>query len=189
MLRVNLKRARRPLSQKTGSCNVPTMNESGPTPGDLLRALRQAVGLTQDQVAERTSGKLSRVYVVRLETGHNQAKTDHVRSALASVYGLTRDQIADYLDGALSLEGVLAVRRANERGRGKPEPAPLLRTHPRWRALVEEARKMRSLPLEAFELIADSPFVWGPLDALDATLLADLARDVWDWSRRERRSS
>jgi transcriptional regulator with XRE-family HTH domain len=175
------------VSPRTG--NVAPMSPAESTVGDLLRALRDAHGLTQEQVADRTKGtehELSRVYVVRLETNRNQARTERVQAALAFVYGLTREQVARYIGGKVSLDRLLEERRASE---AKPAGTVLaLRSHPRWDQLVAEARAIRpSVPLEAYEKIADSPFPWGDLKDLDVTLLADLARDVWDWASRPKR--
>jgi hypothetical protein len=68
-----------------------------------------------------------------------------------------------------------------------PASSPILRNHPRWLALIEEAKMARpkyALADADFERIGDSPFLFGPLEKLDAELLAELAKDVADWSAR-----
>lgn len=153
----------------------------GEGPGERFRALREALGLTQEAAAEK-SGRIDRNYLNRIENGHNRGASDLVRGALATAYGVSRDDLAEYVEGRLSLKELL-TRRAPTTGAARPGQ-PLLRNHPRWPELVREAQRIRPLPIEAFERLADSPFVWGPLELLDATLLADLARDVHEWAER-----
>ncbi len=78
---------------------------------DLVRDLRKALGMTQDAVANRSGGKLKREYVVKVETGMNQATTDQMRAGFAAAFGVDRDSMAAYLDGELDLAGILAVAR------------------------------------------------------------------------------
>jgi hypothetical protein len=66
-----------------------------------------------------------------------------------------------------------------------PGGVPLYRNHPRWPEFVQEARRLRpTLRPATFDKLADMEFVWGPIDRLDATLLADIARGVEDWEAR-----
>jgi transcriptional regulator with XRE-family HTH domain len=145
-----------------------------------FRALRSALGLTQEEVAKR-SGRLDRNYVNRIENGHNKGASDHVRGAMSAAYHITRDDLAEYLEGRLELEKLLERR---EHAAAVSHEQPLFRNHPRWADLVREAQSLRRSPIEDFERIADSPFLWGPLDRLDAMLLADLVRDVREWAER-----
>lgn len=81
------------------------------TPAELVRALRLALNLTQEQVADRSEGKLARVDVNKIESGRNQATSDRVRAGLAQAAGLTRDELADYLDGRFDLEATISRMR------------------------------------------------------------------------------
>jgi transcriptional regulator with XRE-family HTH domain len=83
---------------------------------DDVRALRQALKLSQDAVAERSGGRLKRVEVSRIETGGNRATSDRVRVGLASAFGLSRDEMADYLEGRADL--VLTLDRIRRRKLG-----------------------------------------------------------------------
>jgi len=161
---------------------TPTAEEVGPV-ALRIRALRKALGMRQADLAAASGGALDRLYVVRLETGKNQAKTDRVRQGLALAFKLTRDEISDYLDERVSLEELLE-RRSRRLAPGDSS-IPLLRNHKRWPELVAEAKRVRpALRDQTFEMLGDSPFVWGPLERLDSTLLADLARDVQEWRDR-----
>ncbi len=82
---------------------------------DLVRDLRKALGLTQDAVANRSGGKLKREYVVKVETGVNQATTDQMRAGFAAAFGVDRDSLAAYLDGEFDLDGIVKVARGERR--------------------------------------------------------------------------
>lgn len=69
--------------------------------GTRAKALRERLGLTQDQAAER--GGLRRDEVTKVERGTNKASTSRIREGLARAYGVTLDQLAGYLEGSLSL--------------------------------------------------------------------------------------
>lgn len=73
---------------------------------DRIRALRTALGLTQEQVADR--GGLDRTEVNKLEAGKNQATTDRIRASLAVAFASTRDDIAAYLEDRIGLDEILA---------------------------------------------------------------------------------
>lgn len=150
------------------------------TSAERVEELRKAVGLTQDQVAQRSGGKLSRNDANKVESGRNKATSDRIRSGLAEAFGVSRDQMSAYMEGRIDLPGLLAARA------GDVAPAlPVLRNHPRWPALIAEAKKLRRGLTDAdFERIADSPFLFGPLESVDAVLLADIANGVADWAAR-----
>lgn len=78
------------------------------TPGDRIRAIRKALGLTQEDVAARAG--IRRDAVVKVERGANQAGSAAIRSGLARAFGLTLDDVASVLEGRLDAEA--AVRRA-----------------------------------------------------------------------------
>lgn len=78
------------------------------TPGDRVKAIRKALGLTQEEVASRPG--MRRDAVVKVESGANQAGSAAIRAGLARAFGLTLDDVASVLEGRLDAEG--AVRRA-----------------------------------------------------------------------------
>lgn len=172
--------------------------------GDKVRRLRQACGLTQDEVAAR-SGDLERFEVTKVETGKNKLQSDALRAKLAKAFGLTRDDFASYLDGTLSLEELLC------RARGLPAPAPSApavapppageidpegvarysnlevaiayhRPTKRWKpTTIAAARTMR---LESKE--DDPPEVWARrLDAIEKALNPVLAAEVQEHPHEE----
>jgi hypothetical protein len=66
-----------------------------------------------------------------------------------------------------------------------PTAMPVLRNHPHWAELCAEAKRLRRHLTDAdFERVADSPFLFGPLESVDAVLLADLTANVADWAAR-----
>lgn len=78
------------------------------TPGDRVKAIRKALGLTQEEVAARAG--MRRDAVVKVESGANQGGSAAIRSGLARAFGLSLDDVASVLEGRLDAEG--AVRRA-----------------------------------------------------------------------------
>jgi len=150
-------------------------------PADLIRELRAAVGLTQDGVAAKSGGKLQRVDVNKIEKGRNDCSSDRVRSGLATAFGLTREQVADYIEGRANLRDTLALRG---RGGGAPAVGPLLRTRAGWADAARRIGDRYQIPDEIMKKIGDMPWILGPVDCVDEELLADLARDLYDWTRR-----
>ncbi|WP_061610229.1 helix-turn-helix domain-containing protein [Sorangium cellulosum] len=81
---------------------------------DKIKALRNALGLTQQQLADRAG--LSRVDVSRIESGYNQATSWRVIDKLANGFGLAPDRLASILDDQSPFdESVVATVR--EQGR------------------------------------------------------------------------
>lgn len=79
-----------------------------PPIGDMVRALRKELGLTQEALADRAG--LQRTRVVRIESDAEKGSSPNVRRGLATAFGLSLDDLDLYLRGELSLPG--AVRRA-----------------------------------------------------------------------------
>lgn len=81
--------------------------------GDRIRALREALGMTQETLAAKSNGVFERVNVTRLERGYNAASSWMQRVGLSSAFGLSLLDVDAYLTGRLSLAE--AVKRC---GRG-----------------------------------------------------------------------
>ena len=73
-----------------------------------LRALRVALGLTQEGLALRAH--ISRVEVVGLEGGRYAGRSVRMRDGLAGAVGIEPADMARFLAGGLSLAEVLALR-------------------------------------------------------------------------------
>lgn len=78
------------------------MKEATAGVGAVVRALREALGLTQGELAER-SGFPSHVYVTRVERGMNRASSYKMREALAKGFGLSMLQLDQLLAGDLTV--------------------------------------------------------------------------------------
>jgi transcriptional regulator with XRE-family HTH domain len=98
---------------------------SDETAGDRVRAVRKALGLTQDELAARAG--IRRDTVVKVESGANQASTAAIRGGLARAFGLTLDEIGHLVEGRMSAAD--AVRRGSSRGEDV-EPAPVIPLRP-----------------------------------------------------------
>lgn len=90
--------------------NVPNdtgHQNGGDTVAHRVVAIRKEFRLTQEQVAERSGGKLRRIEVVKIEGGLNKATSDKIRAGLAAAFGLSREDLAAYLEGQATLADVL----------------------------------------------------------------------------------
>lgn len=67
-----------------------------------LRELRKALGLTQQELADRAG--LERVEVVNLESGRNKATALRILRGLAKGFALSLQDMADFIDGSLTTE-------------------------------------------------------------------------------------
>ena len=92
--------------------HTPTRYAADVDISELVKALRIALGLTQDQLAE--AGGLTRVEVSHLETGKNKATSNRIRQLLARAAAVQVDDINAYLDGDIHLEALM-VRRGSSR--------------------------------------------------------------------------
>lgn len=80
---------------------------------ERVRALREALDLTQLQVAER-GGLNGQAEVGKVESGANKASSHRARSGLAQGFGLDKADFNAYLDGAVTLTDVLAKVKSGE---------------------------------------------------------------------------
>jgi transcriptional regulator with XRE-family HTH domain len=114
----------------------------------------------------------------RYESGDRGARTGgygNTVAKIAAALGVRKDWLS---------QGEEPMRVPVAESSGAPA-SPILRNHPQWVQLIAEAKKIRRGLTDAdFERIADSPFLFGPLESVDAVLLADLASDVADWAAR-----
>lgn len=78
-----------------------------------LKALRKGLGLTQEEVAERSGGTLDRLAMVRLETGRNQATKLSTREALGRGLGITLEEINALIADTVTVDAL--VRRVRNR--------------------------------------------------------------------------
>lgn len=86
------------------------------TPGKLLRALRQQLGLSQYDVAKR--GPISRLIVTDVELGGNKMSSFPTRTGMARGLGILVEEFDELFAGNVSIE-MLAVRvREREPGIG-----------------------------------------------------------------------
>lgn len=136
---------------------------------DRVKALRKALGLTQEAVGERAGyGDNARVYVSKIERGDNQVSTVKARTQLARGFGLSPDDLAAYLEGYLSMEDAAELARGGKPTAPKPiAPELVVVREPTGPAVPGEV-------LSAFEetllalLRADDRFTFADSDAVRA---------------------
>ncbi len=155
------------------------------SPSARVRAFRKALGLTQLQVAERSKGFLTREDANKLEL-RSHVKTEKAQNGLMNAFDLTREQVVELLSGAKSIEEMLSVRLANLGG-AAGGPA-LLRNQTWWGPTLAAAQALRRLPPEAWERVARMPLLDGLDEDPGPAVLADLARDLHEWSERSVKS-
>lgn len=91
---------------------------------DLVRALRERLGLTQEDLAERAKAEhpsFDRVYVSKIEAGTNKATSAKMRDGLAAAFGLSRGDLEDYLSERISVDEAVRRMRATPK---TPHEAP-----------------------------------------------------------------
>jgi hypothetical protein len=87
--------------------------------GARVKELREALGLTQKEVAERSGGLLTREYVGVIEGGHNKGTSWKVRSGLARAFCIDPELLTSYATHGYSTADVIAKA---VRGRKKHAP-------------------------------------------------------------------
>lgn len=103
----------------------------------MVKKLREHVGLTQAQVAER--GGLERVEVNQIERGENSCSSWRIRAWLAQAFGVQATTIAAYLDGALDFAGVVGRVDGHEAEQVAATVRPLS-ARPEWPAVLAAAQ-------------------------------------------------
>ena len=84
-----------------------------PPTAPRIRALREAIGLAQEALANAAG--IARTHVVHLERGPLKASRVEMRRKLATAFGLSLEIVNEYLDGHIELAGVLRARRRGMR--------------------------------------------------------------------------
>jgi transcriptional regulator with XRE-family HTH domain len=79
-------------------------------PGDRVKALRQALSLTQGNLAA-AAGFKGYLDVLRIEKGKNQLRLYSWRDGLAAGFKLTLEEFSAYLAGDLLLEAAATLYR------------------------------------------------------------------------------
>ena len=77
-----------------------------------VRQLREALGLTQEKVAQDAGPPWTRPYVAKIERGDNQVSTVQARRRLARGLGVEVDRLSAYLEDRLSLADVLPKKQS-----------------------------------------------------------------------------
>jgi transcriptional regulator with XRE-family HTH domain len=92
--------------------------------GDLIRELRERLGLRQEDVADRSRGLVSRTTVVYVEGGKSQLKSYGCRKGLADGLGLKLSELEALIASKVTVEELFG--RVLER-RSKPKGKPATR--------------------------------------------------------------
>jgi transcriptional regulator with XRE-family HTH domain len=78
--------------------------------GARIKALRVAIGLSQEGLESRSRGQVSQPVISAIERGRAGLRTVGTRQGLADAFGISADTLNRYIDGTLSLEATLALR-------------------------------------------------------------------------------
>jgi hypothetical protein len=157
---------------------------------ELVKALRLAVGVSQETVARTSGGILTREEVVKVESGKNQATAYRIREGFANAYGVSIQAMAAYLDGQMSRDELMAhraLRAVNAAGANHAVvPSPRLSDRgEEWENAVKDATELAPyIPPEFFARAGrfiDDPSVPRPIDG---QFVADLALGVYKLALR-----
>ena len=96
------------------TCTVRHMAEDVAT---RVRALRERLNLTQQQVADRA--RLDRLDITKVETRKNAATSTRIRDGLAEAFDVDARSLRRYLDGELGIDEML--RECRNRSARPPE--------------------------------------------------------------------
>lgn len=144
------------------------------TTADRIKALREKLGLVQEDLVERTGGDLDRTEVSKIEKGKNKLTTYRMRDLLARGLGLSMEDLIAYISGTLSIE------EAALRSRPAP-PAPPVRGYPvdeeiRRKAIVLLKQPPQRFSKEAIDIAFETLVMLDPDDARNPGAVADVAR-------------
>lgn len=77
------------------------------TEGKRLKSLREALGATQDQIAQL--GGLQRIGVVRAESDKVKWRSSELKEGLMRAYSMTYEQLSSYMSGEMSLRAAIEI--------------------------------------------------------------------------------
>jgi transcriptional regulator with XRE-family HTH domain len=89
---------------------------------DRFKKLREGLGLTQQQIADRSNGVIDRAELSKVENGENQLTGTKLRGAIATVIGLTSEELGDYVAGRMPLPDALQLAKTGSRKPVVPPP-------------------------------------------------------------------
>lgn len=120
------------------------MNRPDDTFRKRVRAFRLAIGMTQEEVAEASGGRLTRITVNKIESGRYKAAHHEVRKALAEALGLEVEDADDLLAGKITIEMAVRLRDARLQTLRR-SPARAVRTTARKKPERKAAPKRRQV--------------------------------------------
>lgn len=159
---------------------------------ERVRELREALGLTQQDVADRSGGRLNQGTLAKVEGGLNKGTGASTRGGLASAFGVTLDSLEAYLAGTLGLDVLLARRAAPSDTAGQGVEAEAQRIPEDDEVPAETAlfAVFRSAPANAYALkdfdSARAAIRKAPRKEIEGADLHDLARRILDAARQLR---
>ena len=106
---------------------------------ERVRVLLKALALTQDEVAERSGGRLTRVDVNNAANGRTLAKTDKYLFGLGAAVGVSPDAISAYLRGAISLDQLMERRKLDPNDESAIERKWMEGHRAAWRSVLMQA--------------------------------------------------
>lgn len=79
---------------------------------DAVRSLRVALGMTQEELAQRREKELTRATVAKIETGANKGTAQGMFGTLATALFLKEEEFQRLVDGALAIDDAIALASA-----------------------------------------------------------------------------
>lgn len=75
-----------------------------------VRRLREALGMTQEDVANASGEHLDRPSVVKIESGDNAATGSKAQRGLSKAFSLSHDDVVAFLDGDITIDEAMRRR-------------------------------------------------------------------------------
>lgn len=120
-------------------------NQHVATPAERFKALRSALGLTQEDLM-RGAGK-QRTAVSKVESGENQLTGAKLLRVLSEAVGLSMEALQDYVEGKADLAATLPLCRPRKKAERKPSTIPPPAAAAAWFEIDEEARRVATMYL------------------------------------------
>lgn len=92
------------------------------SPGSAVRRAREALGLTQDDLAKFAG--LERTHLSNLERGKNAGTGGELRAGLAQGFGVVVESVVELLEGRISVDEFTKRARPGRPPSSPPTPAP-----------------------------------------------------------------